>query len=189
MSGLKKRFNHFVKWLLGTKTSRIQTNGIGIKSMELNGVNDLLKQQILQTADNLERKIMQNIQDKYNRQVQDLQSLESLIAYRKLVNYLNDKENNCSVCLKSIYESYNLAITKCGHIFCYSCFLEWGEKCPKNDIDFTKYKDQENDVFYCKCPYCRRPLKLHEVFEMSFIIKLMALDKVIKERYSSKNGM
>ena len=186
MSCLKKRFNHFVKWLRVTKTARVQSNGIGIKPIKLNGVNDLIKlteQQIIQAADSLELKIMETIQDKYDH----LQSLESLIAYRKLFDYLKDDENKCLVCSKSLSKCYNLAITKCGHISCYSCLVKWEDTYPKDDIDYILYMDRPNDLFNCPSPNCRQILKLHEVFEMNLIIQLMALDEVIKKKFCSKN--
>lgn len=71
---------------------------------------------------------------------------------RKIKEQGSSEEEECSICLTEIAED-NIGVTKCGHIFCYSCL----NMCLKN-------KKQ--------CPNCRTVLQeKNDVFKISYQVK------------------
>ena len=82
--------------------------------------------------------------------------INNLDNYKKIIiNKFKTNDLNCSICLNEINKN-NLGITKCGHIFCYSCIyksLKINNKCPTcrrvNEIDnIYLYTDKNDKINY-----------------------------------------
>jgi hypothetical protein len=59
--------------------------------------------------------------------------------------------DSCPICITDVKES-SLAITKCGHIFCYYCVLQ--------SIMLSDYN-------YINCPQCREKLRLEKIYAIN----------------------
>ena len=71
---------------------------------------------------------------------------DSINYQNSIINILNnEEEKNCLICL-SVIDENNIGITKCSHIFCFTCIyksLKFNNYCPncRNIIDY-------NNIFY-----------------------------------------
>jgi E3 ubiquitin-protein ligase RNF5 len=67
-------------------------------------------------------------------------------SIKKIKNTIKNK-NQCFICLNNI-NIKNVGITKCGHLFCYTCIY----KCIdyKNECPTCRYKITTNDIYYIK---------------------------------------
>lgn len=62
----------------------------------------------------------------------------------------------CPICRVSAFEMVAPRITKCGHIFCYSCLLQ--------------YLDYEREYGWKKCPFCADSLYKRDTRRANFIL-------------------
>ena len=68
-------------------------------------------------------------------------------SYKEKIISINKKKNECSICLNNI-KSNNLCLTKCGHIYCFTCIhksINYSHNCPSCRQDL-----KENDLYYIK---------------------------------------
>lgn len=70
-----------------------------------------------------------------------------------------EEEDVCGICLEEMVNG-NVGVTKCGHIFCYSCLKETYEASKK----LTRGK-------YAKCPICRQNITENSIYQLSCTIK------------------
>lgn len=63
----------------------------------------------------------------------------------------NKKFECCPICITNVNNN-SLAITKCGHVFCYYCILQ--------SIIISKFN-------YINCPKCREKLKLNKIYAIN----------------------
>lgn len=79
-----------------------------------------------------------------------------IIKMQSKLKYFNQLFNNkemecCPICITDI-KSDSLAITKCGHIFCYYCILQ---------------SIMLSDFNYINCPKCREKLRLEKIYAIN----------------------
>ena len=73
----------------------------------------------------------------------------SIRYYSEIIPKLqNTSINQCSICLESISEN-EIAITPCGHLYCYKCI-------------YTSYSIKK------ECPICRNDIKIDEIVKVSY---------------------
>lgn len=93
---------------------------------------------------------MHEIDDKIKRiKAQKMKAEKTLEYFNNVINKLVSIKNNvdseeCNICY-STFDEVELAITKCGHYFCYECIVDW-------------LNDGHN-----KCPKCRQLIKNSEI--------------------------
>lgn len=67
-------------------------------------------------------------------------------SIKKIKNTIKNK-NKCFICLNNININ-NVGITKCGHLFCYTCIyksIDYKDECPT-----CRHKITTNDIYYIK---------------------------------------
>lgn len=70
----------------------------------------------------------------------------------------DEDEDVCTICLGEIV-SGNIGVTRCGHIFCYSCL---------NDVYQQSVQSHYGEP---KCPVCRRVITKNSIFQLSYAKK------------------
>jgi SNF2 family DNA or RNA helicase len=82
---------------------------------------------------------------------------KTLLYYKKFLELISDMNNvtqqDCPICLDPIKE-FDLGITICGHIYCYSCIS-------------TIIKESKNCGTPSKCPNCNKNIQLDNIFLIS----------------------
>jgi SNF2 family DNA or RNA helicase len=82
---------------------------------------------------------------------------KTLLYYKTFLELISDINNvtqqECPICLDSIKE-FDLGITICGHIFCYTCIS-------------TIIKESKNSGTPSKCPNCNKNIQLDNIFLIS----------------------
>lgn len=82
---------------------------------------------------------------------------KTLLYYKTFLDLISDMNNvvqqECPICLDAIKE-YDLGITICGHIYCYSCIS-------------TIIKESKNSGTPSKCPNCNKNIQLDNIFMIS----------------------
>ena len=95
--------------------------------------------------------IMYNSEDKNDKGMSSFSYYPISLAFINNDNYYcnhcyhkNKNCNKCSICLNVICKQI---LTKCGHVFCNSCLINW-----------IKHDNKENVVFNATCPLCRQTI-------------------------------
>jgi SNF2 family DNA or RNA helicase len=76
---------------------------------------------------------------------------QNVVTKIKNTNNKNANKEECIICLDQIPED-NISVTKCGHIYCYTCI---------NQVFQTRGT-------YNKCPYCKRDILKSDIYKISF---------------------
>jgi hypothetical protein len=82
---------------------------------------------------------------------------KTLLYYKTFLELISDMNNvvkqDCPICLDTIKE-FDLGITICGHLFCYSCIS-------------TIIKESKTSGIASKCPNCNKNILLDNIFMIS----------------------
>jgi hypothetical protein len=82
---------------------------------------------------------------------------KTLLYYKTFLELISDMNNvvqqDCPICLDTIKE-FDLGITICGHLFCYSCIS-------------TIIKESKTSGITSKCPNCNKNILLDNIFMIS----------------------
>lgn len=108
---------------------------------------------------NVSEKLRKTQQNKNVKEIEfDMDDLDNLDDFE---NFEEDESEKCNICLGNIKPN-DVGVTKCGHIFCYSCLLQ-------------------SLAHRTTCPLCGVIVKNHEVFTMTY--------DMAKDKYSDQERM
>lgn len=144
---IEKMYNHYKKNLNISEKSKDELTRVYIhwKNQYENALNENLPNNIiveLEVSTENARLRLQKIE-------QECESIKrSINYYKNLETKLKSKEElNCPICYLPMDETVQIVMTKCGHLFCQECILQF-RNITKND----------------KCPTCRVHLKKEDIY-------------------------